>query len=451
MQPMAAMAPAPHGKPQHRGSWRLPALGMALRPRYSAELALTLALAVWMLWSVVVVRLPAAGFHFSTNQLFWLAALPALSAATLRLFSAFAAPLAGGGRYTAVAVTSLLLPALGLGYAVQDPRTSYEWMVALALLCGLGGALGSGLGSGMGSQGGADVARGHLGVAWAQLVVPLVIGAGVFSQPGGAPQPTTSGPMWLQNAGFVWVPLIAVAALLAWLRRGDVVNTEAGFARQAVIITRKPTWLMCWLVLGGLGSYIGWSAAVPLLVQHQFPQVDLLHFVWLGPLLGALLRPVGGWLADRHGAARIGLLSFVALALATAAVLHFLPGAGQGGSLPGLLAALAVLFAASGLAMGSTFRMIPALFLHERQHAADPLPMAQALATQQGRVEAAAVCGLAAAIGAYGGFFIPKGFGTAIALTGSPAAALQFLIAFYGSCIWLTWWHCGRRRAAMHC
>ena len=101
--------------------------------------ALALSFAVWMLWSVVVVHLPAAGFRYSTNQLFWLTALPALCGATLRIFYAFAVPVIGGRRFTTLATASLLLPAVGIGLAVQDPSTPFEWMVVLALLCGLGG------------------------------------------------------------------------------------------------------------------------------------------------------------------------------------------------------------------------------------------------------------------------------------------------------------------------
>ena len=112
---------------------------MAPRNLWLSIPALALAFAVWMLWSVVVVHLPAAASATRTNQLFWLAALPALCGATLRIFYAFAVPMVGGRRFTALATASLLLPALGIGFAVQDPDTPYEWMVVLALLCGLGG------------------------------------------------------------------------------------------------------------------------------------------------------------------------------------------------------------------------------------------------------------------------------------------------------------------------
>jgi nitrate/nitrite transporter NarK len=128
-----------------------------------------------MLWSVVVVHLPAAGFRYSTNQLFWLTALPALCGATLRIFYAFAVPVIGGRRFTTLATASLLLPAVGIGLAVQDPTTPFEWMVVLALLCGLGGG---NFASSMANisfffpsarQGyalGLNAGLGHLGVAW---------------------------------------------------------------------------------------------------------------------------------------------------------------------------------------------------------------------------------------------------------------------------------------------
>ena len=231
----------------------------------------------------------------------------------------------------------------------------------------------------------------------------------------------------------------------------DLTDARAGFGEQAVIFTRRHTWVMCWLVLGTFGSYIGLSAGLPLLLQSQFQRSDLLHLAWLGPLTGALLRPLGGWWADRSGGARITFWAFVAMALGTAVVLLCLPGSGRAGSLAGVLAGFAVLFAAAGIGNGSTFCMIGRLFVAERLQAAEPLPAAQSQALREGRLEAAAVLGLASAIGAYGGFFIPKSYGTSIAFTGSPAAALLLFIAFYLSCIALTWWLYSRRHALHPC
>lgn len=457
---MAAMPMIHHWNPEDRGFWDRCGRNVATRNLWLSIPALTLAFAVWMLWSVVVVHLPAAGFNLTTNQLFWLTALPALSGATLRIVYAFAVPIVGGRRFTAIATASLLLPALGIGYAVRDPHTSYEWMVALALLCGLGGA---NFASSManisfffpkarkGYALGLNAGLGHLGVALVQLVVPVVISTGTFGAFVGTSQSTAQGPMWLQNAGFIWVPFIAASAAAAWFGMDDLADAKAGFSEQAVIFMRKHNWLMCWLYLGTFGSFIGFSAGLPMLIQSQFGRDALLQWAWLGPLIGALLRPLGGWLADRHGGGRITYWSFIGMVLGVTTVLHYLPDGGQGGNFPGFLAGFGLLFAASGIGNGSTFRMIPTIFLTERQRAAPPLPAAQAQAARDGSVEAAAVLGLASAIGAYGGFFIPKSYGTAIAMTGSPAAALQVFILFYFTCIALTWWYYSRRHAPMPC
>ncbi len=449
--------------PEDRWFWATTGHTVATRNLWLSVASLVLSFAVWMLWSVVVVHLPAAGFRYSTNQLFWLAALPALCGATLRIFYAFAVPVLGGRRFTVLATASLLLPAVGLGLAVQDPGTPFEWMVVLALLCGLGGG---NFASSManisffypnerkGYALGLTAGLGHLGMALAQWLVPLVIGAGILGALGGSAQDTPQGPMWLQNAGFIWVPLILASTLAAALGMDDLADLRAGFAEQAVIFTRRHTWLMCWLYLGSFGSYIGLAAGLPMLTQSQFQHSEPLQIVWLGPLIGALLRPLGGWWADRWGGDRVTFWSFVALALGAALALSCLPGtgpAGAAGLLSGFMAGFGMMFAAAGVGNGSTFRMTSALFVAERMRNAEPLPGAQAMAAKEGTVEAAAALGFASAIGAYGGFFIPKSFGTSLALTGSPASALGLFIAFYLSCIALTWWACSRRNAPHPC
>jgi MFS transporter, NNP family, nitrate/nitrite transporter len=463
---MSATHVITHWNPEDEGFWRTRGRRVAARNLWLSIPALALAFVVWMLWSVVVVQLPAAGFRYTTNQLFWLAALPALCGATLRLFFAFAVPIVGGRRWTALATASLLVPAIGLGLAVQRPDTPYEIMVVLALLCGLGGG---NFASSMahvshlypkarkGTALGLNAGLGNLGVALAQVVVPVVVTASLFGALGGAPQTGADGqPLWLQNAGFVWVPLIVASALAAWFGMDDLAELKAGFAEQAVIFTRRDSWLMSWLYLGSFGSFIGFAAALPLFLQGQFPAVDALAWAWAGPLVGAVARPLGGWLADRLGGARVTTGAFVAMTAGVLAVLASLPGAAGAAAAPGhfdgFVAAFALLFAAAGIGSGSSFRMIPVVFLNARQRAARGRgPQAQARAVREGNTEGAGALGLAGAIGAYGGFFIPKAFGTSIALTGGPAAALWTFVVFYLSCIAIAWWHYGRRHAPAYC
>jgi NNP family nitrate/nitrite transporter-like MFS transporter len=449
--------------PEDAGFWTSTGSAVATRNLWISIPALFLAFAVWMVWSVVVVQLPAVGFPYTTDQLFWLAALPGLSGATLRIFYSFLVPIFGGRRFTVVSTASLLVPALGIGRAVQDPTTSYGTLLVLALLCGLGGA---NFASSManisfffpkarkGTALGLNAGLGNLGVSGMQFLVPLVVTAGVFGAAGGGPQVVakTGQAVWLQNAGFVWVPFVIAATIAAWVGMNDLATAKASFREQAVVFRRKHTWLMCWLYTGTFGSFIGYSAGLPLLVKTQFPGVDPIRYAFLGPLVGALLRPVGGWLADRLGGARVTFWNFVVMAAAALGVLVFLPEGGRGGSFGGFLAMFLVLFATSGIGNGSTFRMIPVIFsTHHERLAGGGGHAARELAKKDAAKEAAAVLGFASAIAAYGAFFIPRAFGISMKATGSPAGALLGFVVVYVSCLAVTLWFYARRKAEMPC
>ncbi|CAJ97046.1 Nitrate/nitrite transporter NarK [Cupriavidus necator] len=452
-------------EPENKVFWKSQGERIAYRNLWISIPALMLAFVVWMLWSVVAVNLDRAGFQFTKNQLFWLTALPALSGATLRIFYSFLVPVFGGRRFTAISTALLLIPALGMGFALRDPSTGYPTLLVLALLCGLGGANFSSSMANIsfffpkakkGLATGLNAGIGNLGVSVVQFVTPLVVSIAVFGALGGEPQQYTANgathDLWLQNAGFVWVPFIIVSALAAWFGMHDIADAKASFAEQAVIFKRKHNWLMCWLYVGTFGSFIGFSAGLALLTKSQFPGVNPTAYAFLGPLVGALTRPVGGWTSDKLGGARVTLWTFVGMIAAVFAVLAALPHDGAGGNFTFFLAAFIALFALTGIGNGSTFRMIPVIFLTERQRAAAGKgDAAQKQALQDAGKESAAVLGFSGAIGAYGGFFIPKSFGTSLELTGAADAALYCFIAFYLSCVLVTWWHYARRNAPMPC
>lgn len=452
-------------EPETPAFWQATGRSTANRNLWISIPALALAFAVWMVWSVVVVKLPAIGFKYSTNQLFWLTALPGLSGATLRIFYSFMVPIFGGRKWTTISTASLLIPAIGIGFAVQDTSTGYPTMLILALLCGFGGG---NFASSManisffypkaqkGYALGMNAGLGNLGVSAVQFVVPLVITMGIFGTIGGDAQTVgklgQTSNLWLQNAGFIWVPFIAVSSLLAWFGMNDLASAKASFAEQAVIFKRKHNWLMCWLYTGTFGSFIGYSAAFPLLMKTQFPDVNPLQYAFLGPLVGALARVVGGIISDKLGGARVTFWTFIFMIAAVLGVLHFAPHDGVAGNFTGFFWMFMALFAGTGVGNASTFRMIPVIFLTEHQRAAAGKPKAvQEQAIIDANKEGAAVLGFTSAMAAYGAFFIPKSYGTSIALTGSPDTALWCFIGFYLSCIAITWWCYSRKGAAMPC
>ena len=443
-------------RPEDPSFWASTGRAIAQRNLWISIPCLLLSFAIWMVWSVVVAKLPTVGFAFTNEQLFWLASMPGLSGATLRVFYSFMPAIFGGRLWTTLTTWSLAIPAVGMGFAVQSAGTPYWIFLGLALLCGLGGG---NFASSMANisfffhkaeKGNAlalNAGLGNLGVSVVQFVVPLAITAGVFGALGGAPQAAVQGgvtsTLWLQNAGFVFVPFIAASAFAAWFGMNDIATMKASFADQSVIFRRAHNWIMCWLYTGTFGSFIGFSAAFPLLAKILFPDVNVLKYAFLGPLVGAVARAMAGKPSDRFGGGRITVWVFAAMSLGTIGVLYAIGMKGEPTAFPVFFASFLFLFAASGVGNASTFQMIPAIMRKEIARLEPGLNAGEQI--RQSDKESAAIIGFTSAVAAYGAFFIPKGFGTSIAMTGGASFALYLFLAYYLSCIGLTWWVYTRR------
>ncbi|MER7206187.1 MFS transporter [Streptosporangium sp. NPDC000239] len=420
-----------HWEPEDPGFWAATGRRVATRNLLFSIVVEHLGFTVWLLWSAVVVLLPAAGFPFDVDQLFWLVAVPNLVGAALRLPYTFAVSAFGGRNWNVASALLLLVPAGLLTWMVSDPRTPYWMFLVAAATAGLGGG---NFASSMAnvsyfyperSKGfalGVNAAGGNLGVAVVQLTVPLVAAFG------------------LANAGAVWVVPILAAALCAYLFMDNLAVVRADFASQSSAFRRGHTWVMSFLYIGTFGSFIGYSAAFPLLVKATFPEAAATYSAFLGALVGSLARPLGGWLADRHGGARVTAWSFTAMAAGATGAL-----AGLGTrSFPLFLGAFMVLFVASGTGNGSTYRMIPAIFTAQAERdVADGVEREQA--RLRARREAAAAIGIASAVGAFGGFLIPRGFAVSLSRTGSVDVALYLFLAAYGVFLATNWWFYRRR------
>jgi len=445
--------------PDDEAFWNQTGRAIARKNLWISIPCLLLAFSVWLVWSVVVAKLPVIGFTYTTDQLFWLAALPGLSGATLRIFYSFMVPIFGGRLWTTLTTGSLILPAIGVGYAVQDPTTSYVLFLVLALLCGFGGGNFASSMSNIaffypkkekGNALALNAGLGNLGVSVMQFVVPLVITAGVFGALGGAPQILADGSkLWLQNAGFIWVPFLVVCTLLAWFGMNDVADARASFMEQSIIFKRKHNWIMCLLYTGTFGSFIGYAAGFPLLMKTQFPEVNALAYAFLGPLVGALSRAATGWISDKFGGGRVTLWTFVGMMVAVGGVLFFLGIKEQAGAFWGFFACFMALFFLTGVGNASTFQMIPTILRHQIPRLMPQLNAAQV--RKQAERESAAIIAFTSAIAAYGAFFIPKAYGTSITMTGGPEAALWIFSAFYALCVVITWLFYARKSASVPC
>ncbi|MEZ0448939.1 MFS transporter [Cellulomonas sp. ICMP 17802] len=398
--------------PEDGGQWAAVGRAIARRNLGLSVFAEFLGFAVWALWSIVVPQLPAAGFDLTVDQMFWLIAVPSLVGATLRIPYTFAVPVFGGRNWTIVSALLLLVPTIGLAVAVQNPQLGFGALLAVAALAGVGGG---NFASSManisffyperekGRALGLNAAGGNLGTAAVQFAVPLVIvgAAGVE----------------LERAGLMFVPLVLVAALLAWRFMDNLSNAKADPRSYGVAARSRNTWIISFIYIGTFGSFIGFSGAFPTLLKNQFPEVTI-TIAFAGALVGSIARPLGGMLADRLGGARVTVVAFSVMAVGVVCAIFAL----RAHAFWPFIVSFLVLFVATGAGNGSVYRMIPAVF---RFGTTDDEDRAR-------RAKAAAGClGIAGAIGAFGGFLIPRGFAVSTSLTGNIQAALWVIVGLY--------------------
>ncbi|MBP2703645.1 MFS transporter [Microbispora sp. RL4-1S] len=426
--------PTAHQKGRWIGDWRPddPAFWAASGRRTARRnlifsiFAEHLGFTIWTVWSIVAVKL--GSYHFSTDQLFWIVSLPNLVGSTLRIPYTFAPARFGGRNWTIVSATLLLVPAVLLAVAVNNPGTPFWAFLVIAATAGLGGG---NFASSManityfypqnkqGAALGLNAAGGNVGVSSVQLVMPLVIGG-----------------FGLAAAGLFWVPFIVAAAIGAFLCMDNLTSAKAEPKEMARAAGRAQTWIMSVLYIGTFGSFIGYSTAFPLLIKSQFAEhASLVSLAFLGPLVGSLIRPAGGWLSDRLGGASVTFWNFAAM---IAAVLLVWQGL-SAHSIGLFFAAYMLLIATSGIGNGSTYRMIPAIFRARAVAGLEPGTPEHEEAVRVARRDSAAAIGFISAIGAFGGFFINRGFGSSIAATGGAGAAFVAFAAFYAVCFALTW------------
>ena len=530
---------------EDKGFWESEGKQIANRNLWISIPNLLCGFSVWLYWGMIaktMQRLHFANpelFNFTFRNdgqpydeagyralLFTLPAVAGLAGATLRIPNSFMIAICGGRNVKFMTTVLLIIPAIGAGLALQSPATPFWVYIILAAMSGVGGGA---FASSMSNisfffpkrmQGlalGLNAGLGNAGVSVMQFLIPWAITFGMFGAIGGAPQEFVKDgatqQLWIQNAAMVWVPIMTVLAIAAWLFMNNLPQHDCGPApvaigkylwlqligfvgaaagvlllvfvpmpipelirifvvliaaviatllgmrfltpraiqeplnKQFAIFSNKHNWVMTWLYVMTFGSFIGYANAFPKLIDDVFIndseqmvnwfgfQTKLVtsHYIWIGAFVGALIRPVGGWLSDKLGGARVTqwdtwimvaatILAGYLVSLASASDTpekYFIP----------FLITFIVLFATTGIGNGSTFRMIPIIFSKE---------------------QAGPVLGWTSAIAAYGAYLIPKIFATQIK-AGTPEYALYGFAVYYASCLAVNWWFYARKNAEIPC
>jgi MFS transporter, NNP family, nitrate/nitrite transporter len=429
--------------PENKAYWESKGKFVARRNLIWSIVAEHIGFSVWLIWSIVATKLPQAGFHFSTDELFQLVALPGLIGSLMRFPYTFAVTKFGGRNWTIFSAAVLFIPTIALAYFVTQPETPFWMMLLVASTAGLGGG---NFASSMANISffypdrmkgwalGLNAAGGNIGVSSVQLLTPILMGIGLINLYQATPGP---GGIYLTNAGLMWMLPLAIAVFGAIFFMNNLTSARSSFKEAVAVVKRKHTWIMSYIYIGTFGSFIGYSAAFPLLIKTQFPTVTV-AIAFLGPLVGSLSRPLGGLLSDKVGGAIVTFWNFVAMGAATIGVMYFV----EIKDFTGFLAMFLILFITTGIGNGSTYRMIPSIFREQKLREAKGSGEAdRALAVNAARIESAAALGFIGAIGACGGYLIPRGFGASIAMTGGPYLALAIYLGFYATCLALTWWY----------
>jgi NNP family nitrate/nitrite transporter-like MFS transporter len=503
---------------ENEGFWSSTGKKIANKNLWISIPALLLAFSVWIMWGMLVTYMKDFGFTFGLleglkegtkeyedmlaqiNSMYYtLPAIAGLAGATLRLPNSFLISLGGGRNVIFVTTALLIIPAIGAAIGLSDINTSYGFFATMALLSGFGGG---NFASSMNNisyffpkkmQGyalGMNAGIGNLGVAVMQKLIPLVVPISLFTAVGSDLEIDGVPFNGIQNAGWIWVPLLLITTIAAFKGMNNVITgtpklptTAQGVSKTLImvflgliaasvgaylligiglnmwivlpiviilavvlmkyatpseikenlnkqfsILSNKHNWIMTIIYTMTFGSFIGYSAAFPKLCQDIFPEANYRLWVFLGPAIGALIRPVGGIIADKiNSGAKVTMWSTIFQIIAALGVAYFVIEArelrAEGGDpltywWP-FFGAFMVLFLTTGIGNGSTFRSIPYIFSKEK---------------------AGPVLGWTSAIAAYGAFIIPKVFGQQIK-AGHAEYALYGFAIYYFICLVLNWWY----------
>ncbi|MBQ0888077.1 NarK/NasA family nitrate transporter [Streptomyces sp. RM72] len=422
-----------HWDPENETFWKETGRRTARRNLFFSVLSEHIGFSVWTLWSVLVLFM-GPEYGLSPADKFLLTSVVTLVGAVVRVPYTFAVAVFGGRNWTIVSASMLLVPTVA-AFVVMEPGTSFSTFLLIGLLAGIGGG---NFASSMtninaffplrekGWALGLNAGGGNVGVPVIQLVALAIIGA-------------SGGPRVLLG---IYIPLILVAAVLAarFMDNLTTVRNDTGAAKDAA--REAHTWIMSVLYVGTFGSFIGYSFAFGQVLTTQFGRTPLqaAYLTFIGPLLGSLVRPLGGRLADRYGGSKITLWNFVAMAAATAVLVL----ASMEKSLALFVTVFVALFVLSGLGNGSTFKMIPGIF-HSKALARG---LTGEEAVLHGRRLSGASMGLIGAVGGLGGVGINLAFRQSFLSSGSGTGAFVAFLAFYAVCIVVTWAVYLRRPAA---
>jgi MFS transporter, NNP family, nitrate/nitrite transporter len=419
-------------RPEDGEFWNTTGRYIARRNLIFSVLCEHIGFSVWSLWSVLVLFL-GKDYGFDPAQKFLLTALPTLVGSVLRLPYTFAVGKFGGRNWTIVSALLLLVPAIVIAIVLK-PGVSFGTLLAVSLFAGVGGG---NFASSMtninafypsrlkGWALGVNAGGGNLGVPLVQIVGLIVL--------------ATFGVNHPRAMVAIYIPLIVLAALGAALTMDNLTQNKNVKGAIREVCRHRETWIMSLLYIGTFGSFIGFSFAFGQVLLVQFPSqfpapVKAAAITFLGPLLGSLIRPVGGALADRFKGSTVTFFNFIAMAIGALIVLS----ASQLGSLPIFVVGFIMLFVVSGIGNGSTYKMIPAIFHAKAQlevGAGEDIAVAHAHAIRR----AGALIGLAGAIGAFGGVLVNLAFRQSFLTLNNGDGAYIAFIVFYAVCVAVTW------------
>ena len=517
-------------RPEDATFWESTGKRVANRNLWISVPSLLLGFAIWLMWGIITVQMLNLGFPFKPEELFTLTAISGLAGATLRIPASFFIRIAGGRNTIFLTTALLIIPAVGTGLALQDKSTSLLTFQFWALLSGIGGGNFACSMSNIstffpkrlqGTALGINAGLGNFGVTTMQILIPLVMTAGVFGALAGEPMTLIKDSGWIlgkikagtptfiQNAGFVWLlalvplgffgyfgmnnlrvitpslsstlgafvkvlwlyglalltsvlglylylpapsglgllnmwvalPLIMVVTLLV-MKLAAFGEMKANIAKQFLIFKNKNTWSMTILYVLTFGSFIGFSMALPLsitvifgishvvdpvtgLMTHTTKNpnaISALTYAWIGPFIGAIIRPVGGWISDKVGGSivtQLISLVMVGASIGTGYYMNLAYNSAQPEQYFTIFLLLfMLLFAASGIGNGSTFRTVGVIF---------------------DRDQAGPVLGWTSAVAAYGSFIAPVVISSQVK-AGTPEYSMYGFAVFYALCLILNWW-----------